>query len=163
MQELAKYDDYLFLMAYDEHNSTSQPGAISSQRWVEKATDWAAKNVPNDKIVLGLAAYGYDWTEGKPVGSTVSFDQIIATAQNAEAKIAFNDDTYNLNFSYEDNTNGTLHHVFFPDAATTFNIMRFGSEYHLAGFGLWRLGTEDKRIWRFYGKDMAWEMPQNYL
>lgn len=157
MQELAKYDDYLFLMAYDEHNSTSQPGAISSQRWVEKATDWAAKNVPNDKIVLGLAAYGYDWTEGKPVGSTVSFDQIIATAQNAEAKIAFNDDTYNLNFSYQDNTNGTLHHVFFPDAATTFNIMRFGSEYHLAGFGLWRLGTEDKRIWRFYGKDMAWE------
>ncbi|MBF1498799.1 glycosyltransferase [Prevotella pallens] len=157
MQELAKYDDYLFLMAYDEHNSTSQPGAISSQRWVEKATDWAAKNVPNDKIVLGLAAYGYDWTEGKPVGSTVSFDQIIATAQNAEAKIAFNDDTYNLNFSYEDNTNGTLHHVFFPDASTTFNIMRFGSEYHLAGFGLWRLGTEDKRIWRFYGKDMAWE------
>nr|WP_311148053.1 glycosyltransferase [Prevotella pallens] len=157
MQELAKYDDYLFLMAYDEHNSTSQPGAISSQRWVEKATDWAAKNVPNDKIVLGLAAYGYDWTEGKPVGSTVSFDQIIATAQNAEAKIAFNDDTYNLNFSYQDNTNGTLHHVFFPDAATTFNIMRFGSEYHLAGFGLWRLGTEDKRIWRFYGKDMGWE------
>ena len=157
MQELAKYDDYLFLMAYDEHNSTSQPGAISSQRWVEKATDWAAKNVPNDKIVLGLAAYGYDWTEGKPVGSTVSFDQIIATAQNAEAKIAFNDDTYNLNFSYEDDTNGTLHHVFFPDAATTFNIMRFGSEYHLAGFGLWRLGTEDKRIWNFYGKDMGWE------
>ncbi len=157
MQELAKYDDYLFLMAYDEHNSTSQPGAISSQRWVEKATDWAAKNVPNDKIVLGLAAYGYDWTEGKPVGSTVSFDQIIATAQNAEAKIAFNDDTYNLNFSYQDNTNGTLHHVFFPDAATTFNIMRFGSEYHLAGFGLWRLGTEDKRIWNFYGKDMGWE------
>lgn len=157
MQELAKYNDYLFLMAYDEHNSTSQPGAISSQRWVEKATDWAAKNVPNDKIVLGLAAYGYDWTEGKPVGSTVSFDQIIATAQNAEAKIAFNDDTYNLNFSYQDNTNGTLHHVFFPDAATTFNIMRFGSEYHLAGFGLWRLGTEDKRIWRFYGKDMGWE------
>ena len=35
--------------------------------------------------------------------------------------------------------------------------MRFGSEYHLAGFGLWRLGTEDNRIWRFYGKDMSWE------
>ena len=157
VQELAKYDDYLFLMAYDEHNSTSQPGAVSSQRWVEKATDWAAKNVPNDKIVLGLAAYGYDWTEGKTVGTAVSFDQIIATAQNAGAKIAFNDDTYNLDFSYKDEGNGTLHHVFFPDAATTFNIMRFGTQYHMAGFGLWRLGTEDKRIWRFYGKDMAWE------
>ncbi|WP_455102317.1 glycosyltransferase [Prevotella nigrescens] len=157
VQELAKYDDYLFLMAYDEHNSTSQPGAVSSQRWVEKATDWAAKNVPNDKIVLGLAAYGYDWTEGKNVGTAVSFDQIIATAQNAGAKIAFNDDTYNLDFSYKDEGNGTLHHVFFPDAATTFNIMRFGTQYHMAGFGLWRLGTEDKRIWRFYGKDMAWE------
>jgi len=25
---LARYNDYLFLMAYDEHNSESQPGAI---------------------------------------------------------------------------------------------------------------------------------------
>ena len=156
MQELAKYNDYLFLMAYDEHNIESQPGAVSSQRWVEKATDWAAKNVPNDKIVLGMATYGYDWANGEG-GTTVSFDQTMAIAQDADAKVKFDDDTYNVNFSYQNTDDKKVHHVFFTDAATTFNIMRFGAEYHLAGFGLWRLGTEDNRIWRFYGKDMSWE------
>lgn len=157
MPELAKYDDYLFLMAYDEHNAASRPGPVCSQRWVEKATDWAARNVPNDKIVLGLAAYGYDWVQGKKGGTAVSFDQMMASAQNAGAAVSFNDDTYNLNFSYKNEDDGSLHRVFFPDAATAFNIMRFGAEYHVAGYAVWRLGTEDKRIWRFYGKDMSWE------
>ena len=157
MPELAEYDDYLFLMAYDEHNAASRPGPVCSQRWVEKATDWAARNVPNDKIVLGLAAYGYDWVQGKKGGTAVSFDQMMASAQNAGAAVSFNDDTYNLNFSYKNEDDGSLHQVFFPDAATAFNIMRFGAEYHVAGYAVWRLGTEDKRIWRFYGKDMSWE------
>lgn len=157
MPELAKYDDYLFLMAYDEHNAASRPGPVCSQRWVEKATDWAARNVPNDKIVLGLAAYGYDWVQGKKGGTAVSFDQMMASAQNAGAAVSFNDDTYNLKFSYKNEDDGSLHQVFFPDAATAFNIMRFGAEYHVAGYAVWRLGTEDKRIWRFYGKDMSWE------
>ena len=107
--------------------------------------------------MLGLAAYGYDWVQGKKGGAAVSFDQMMASAQNAGAAVSFNDDTYNLNFSYKNEDDGSLHRVFFPDAATAFNIMRFGAEYHVAGYAVWRLGTEDKRIWRFYGKDMSWE------
>ena len=103
-----------------------------------------------------MATYGYNWAQGQG-GTTMSFDQTMATALNAGAKVNFNDDTYNLNFSYQDEDDGTLHQVFFPDAVTTFNIMRFGATYHLAGFGLWRLGTEDRRIWKYYGKDLSWE------
>ena len=160
VQQLARYNDYLFLMAYDEHNSTSQPGDIASQHWVERATDWAAKNIPNDKLVLGLAAYGYDWPQGDE-GQTVSYDQTIASALDAGAKIQFDDDSYNLSFSYVDDDN-QLHHVFFDDAATLFNLMRFGVTYHLAGFGLWRLGTEDHRLWNFYGRDLAWEQVKRW-
>ncbi len=155
VQSLARYNDYLFLMAYDEHNSESKPGDIASQHWVERATDWAAKNIPNDKLVLGLAAYGYDWPDGDK-GSTMSFDQTMASALDAGTTIRFNDDSYNLSFSYYDDEN-QLHHVYFTDAATLFNVMRFGITYHLAGFGVWRLGTEDHRLWNFYGKDLAWE------
>ena len=35
--------------------------------------------------------------------------------------------------------------------------MRFGSEYPLAGTALWRLGSEDARIWHYYNKDLALE------
>jgi hypothetical protein len=160
VEPLARYNDYLFLMAYDEHNSESQPGAIASQHWVERATDWAAKNIPNDKLVLGLAAYGYDWAQGDK-GQTVSYDQTIASALDAGAQILFDDDSYNLSFSYDDD-DGLLHQVHFTDAATLYNIMRFGVTYHLAGFGLWRLGTEDHRLWNFYGKDLAWEQVKRW-
>lgn len=52
--------------------------------------------------------------------------------------------------------------MYFTDAATIFNNMRFGATYHLAGFALWRLGTDDSRIWHFYGKDMAWEQVKRW-
>ena len=85
-----------------------------------------------------MATYGYDWANGEG-GTTVSFDQTMAIAQDADAKVKFDDDTYNVNFSYQNTDDGKIHQVFFTDAATTFNIMRFGAEYHLAGYGLWRL------------------------
>lgn len=80
---------------------------------------------------------------------------------NAGAPIDFNEDSYNLNFSYIDDNN-KLHQVYLTDAATSYNIMRFGAEYHLAGFSVWRLGTEDSRIWNFYGKDMSYENTSNW-
>ena len=38
-KELARYNDYLVLMAYDEHNSESMPGPISNQKWIEAAVE----------------------------------------------------------------------------------------------------------------------------
>lgn len=112
MPQLVRYNDYLFLMAYDEHNATSQPGDIASQHWMERATDWAARNIPNDKLVLALAAYGYDWSKSDG-GNTVSFDQAIATAYDTGTRVNFDDDTYNLSYSYYDDNNefasGVLH------------------------------------------------------
>lgn len=157
---LANYDDYLFLMAYDEHNAQSTPGSICSQQWVEKAMDEAARAIPSNKIVLGLAAYGYDWTPGDG-GTTVSFDQAMASASDAGSDINYDEDTYNLNFSYEDDDNH-LHQVYFTDAATLFNMMRFGCEYPVAGFGLWRLGTEDERFWKFYDRNMTRAQTEHY-
>ena len=158
---LAKYCDYLFLMAYDEHNSTSAPGPVSSQQWIEKATDWAAHSIPNNKIVLAMAAYGYDWS-GKDDCESISFNQLMATALDAGAKVHFDDNTYNIDMAYQDENTGLLHRIYSTDAATMFNTMRFGAEYHLAGYSVWRLGTEDNRLWNFYGKDMSWESVSSF-
>jgi poly-beta-1,6 N-acetyl-D-glucosamine synthase len=45
--------------------------------------------------------------------------------------------------------------VFFTDAATNFNVMRFADEYGLAGTAIWRLGAEDERLWSFYNRDLS--------
>ncbi|MBP7359457.1 MAG: glycosyltransferase [Prevotella sp.] len=153
VKDLAKYDDYLFVMAYDEHASDGTAGPISSQKWIEAVVDDLAKDVPSEKIVLGLAAYGYDWTAKGDNNQNVSYNEALSIASDTEADISFDEDTYNLNFAYADDDQ-TVHQVYFTDAATTFNVMRFGAEYGMAGYGLWRLGSEDDRIWQFYNKDM---------
>ncbi|MES1159371.1 MAG: polysaccharide deacetylase family protein, partial [Bacteroidota bacterium] len=65
----------------------------------------------------------------------------------------FDNDSYNLQYQYEDEDN-VKHQVQFTDAATIFNALRFATEYGLAGTAVWRLGDEDPRVWYFYDQDM---------
>jgi len=138
-------------MAYDEHSPDTKPGPISSQRWIEAAVDMVANSVPSNKIVLGLAAYGYDW--GTNGAETITYQEALTTARESEGEVEFDEDTYNLSFDYYDGKD-SLHHVYFTDAATNFNSLRFVTEYGLAGSAIWRLGSEDRRLWDFYNKPM---------
>jgi hypothetical protein len=108
-----------------------------------------AKTSPQQNI-LGLGAYGYDWSTNKDENTSVTYMQAITKANASKAKINFDDNTFNLNYSYTDSKNNT-HTVFFNDAASIFNTMRF-FRISIAGTALWRLGSEDSRIWNFYDK-----------
>jgi cellulose synthase/poly-beta-1,6-N-acetylglucosamine synthase-like glycosyltransferase/spore germination protein YaaH/peptidoglycan/xylan/chitin deacetylase (PgdA/CDA1 family) len=146
-EALSNYNDYLFLMAYDEHTEDTKPGPVSSQRWIEAAVDRVAKKIPSKKIVLNIAGYGYDWS--KDTVETLSYQEALTRARDNDAEIDFDNDTYNCKFSYTDDNN-VVHQVHFTDAATNFNTLRFATEYGLAGTALWRLGNEDSRLWSFY-------------
>jgi cellulose synthase/poly-beta-1,6-N-acetylglucosamine synthase-like glycosyltransferase/peptidoglycan/xylan/chitin deacetylase (PgdA/CDA1 family) len=150
---LARYNDYLVLMAYDQHYSISDPGPISSQRWIEKTLDETAKEIPSEKIILGLAAYGYDWPHGDEADA-ITYQKALATANIYKQKINFDNDTYNSSYQYKDD-DGLLHDVYFTDAVTNFNVIRFADEYGAAGTALWRLGAEDERLWTFYNRDLS--------
>ncbi|MBE7171923.1 MAG: glycosyltransferase [Williamsia sp.] len=159
-KELSKYNDYIFLMAYDQFSDQTAPGPICDQHWIEAAVDEAARKIPASKIILDLAAYGYDWPKGSE-GESVTYQKALQIARDEEGTIAFNNDTYNLGFTYTDD-NKVPHTVYFTDAATSFNTMRFATEYGLAGVGLWRLGSEDSRIWEFYNEDMRKQALQQF-
>jgi cellulose synthase/poly-beta-1,6-N-acetylglucosamine synthase-like glycosyltransferase/spore germination protein YaaH/peptidoglycan/xylan/chitin deacetylase (PgdA/CDA1 family) len=160
--ELAKYNDYIFLMAYDEFSNGTAPGPIADQKWIEAAVDAAAKKLPSKKIILGLGAYGYDWPKGdSALDVPLTYQQALLTAKESEGKIDFDNDSYNLHYVYYDD-NDIEHDVYFTDAATIFNTMRFATEYGLAGVGLWRLGSEDSRMWDFYNLDMRKDAIKNF-
>lgn len=152
-KELDKYNDYLFLMAYDEYNSGSVPGPVSSQKWIQAALDEAVKQIDPDKLILAIAGYGYDWGKGSK-GSDVTYAEALSIASESDAKVIFDTISYNLTYQYDDES-GNPHTVYFTDAATNFNTMRFASEYELGGVALWRLGSADSRLWAFYNKDLG--------
>jgi poly-beta-1,6 N-acetyl-D-glucosamine synthase len=151
--ELAKYNDFLFLMGYDQYNATSEPGPVAAQYWVEAALDELCKKVPSDKVVLCIAAHGYDWQTGHQ-GADVTYQEAITTALESEGKVKFDNHTYNLNYNYYDE-NDILHNVSFTDAATAFNAMRAAADFETSGVALWYLGAEDRRLWQFYNHDLT--------
>ena len=153
VSELAKFNDFLFLMGYDQYNSSSEPGPVAAQYWVEAALDELCKKVPSDKVVLCIAAHGYDWQSGR-IGTDVTYQEAITTALESEGKVIFDNKSYNLSYNYYDE-NDKLHNVFFADAATDFNAMRTAADFETSGVAIWYLGSEDRRLWEFYNHDLS--------
>ncbi|PWT77074.1 MAG: glycosyl transferase family 2 [Bacteroidetes bacterium] len=164
-KELSKYNDYVFVMAYDQYSESTIPGPICHQKWIEGAVDNVVQKIPIKKIILAVAGYGYDWKvddNGKPVSAkTISYQDALVTARSYDGKIDFDNDSYNLHFTYDDDTGGS-HQVHLTDAATTFNSLRFAAEYGLSGVSLWRMGSEDSRLWDFYDHDMSKDSVRNF-
>ena len=150
---LSKYNDLIFVMGYDQHNSSSRPGPIAAQEWVEAALDDVCKKIPSEKVVLCIAAYGYDWPQGSK-GDDVTYQEAVSTALESEGKVHYDDNTFNLDYTYFDD-NDIKHQVYFVDAATAFNAIRAAEDFEVAGVALWRLGSEDTRIWSFYNQDLS--------
>ena len=151
--KIQHYNDFLFIMAIDQHNDNSNAGDISNKRWVEEILDNVCSKIPSEKIILTVAGGGYDWPEnstGKPVG----YQQAISTAQENQSKITFDPGSANLHFTYYD-LDSLEHTIYFTDAATNFNIIRMADDWDTGGVALWRLGSEDPRMWSFFQKNLS--------
>lgn len=155
LKQLSKRNDFIFLMAYDQHNAPALPGPVAGQKWVEEAMNEALKDIPAQKLILCVPTYGYDWPENC-MGTPMSYQKAITKASQMGAKIDFDNNNYNLNYRYVDENN-IPHKVFFTDAATNFNAIRASEDFGTAGVALWRLGSEDSRVWEFYARDLSFE------
>ena len=95
--QIASVADEIRVMAYDHAWEESPPGSVAPTPWVQQVLNYAVRSVPPNKLMLGIAAYGYDWADGRgsPIGATsaaalaaqhratVSWDQTSASACSA--------------------------------------------------------------------------------
>ncbi len=146
--------DYVCLMAYDEHFSTSAPGPVAPYPWIEYVLEQTCKQIPSEQVILGVAGYGYDWTPGAE-GVDITYQQAMVRANRRSATpVRFDNQTYSLSFRYADDR-GRAHSVWFNDAASAYNVLRASADYETAGVALWRLGSEDPRTWTYFGRDLS--------
>src|SRR5271169_3458686 len=76
----ASQADAIILMNYDFHWPSSAPGPVVAQDWFVRNINNILKIVPPEKIVMGIANYGYDWPaksklDPNPVAQAVTFQQ----------------------------------------------------------------------------------------
>ena len=150
-KSIAEHSDAIILMNYDQHWQTSAPGPIAAQDWFVRNIQNIAKIVPPNKIVMGIANYGYDWpaktkSDPHPVASPVTFQEGITTADESGADIDFDSDSLNLDYSYADE-DGVAHTVWMLDGLTAYNELRASERAGVQGTALFRLGEEDPSIW----------------
>jgi peptidoglycan/xylan/chitin deacetylase (PgdA/CDA1 family)/spore germination protein YaaH len=144
LADYARISDKLFLMLYDEHWSSGDPGPIASQGWFVRRLQEAVRQVGADKAIATVANYGYDWTAGKPA-EALTVEEAWLAARDSAAPILFDPASGNPHFDYEEND--TTHHVWLLDAASGWNQLRAAHIEGVAGIALWRLGSEDPGLW----------------
>jgi cellulose synthase/poly-beta-1,6-N-acetylglucosamine synthase-like glycosyltransferase/peptidoglycan/xylan/chitin deacetylase (PgdA/CDA1 family) len=152
---LSNLADGLILMNYDQHYPGGAPGAIAGQDWFTQNLTKALKVIPREKIICAIGNYGYDWTtakNGKPgMGGVhnVSVQEAWLEARDSEADVEFDSDMLNPHFNYLDGDNNR-HDVWYLDGVTALNQMRAARSLGISTFALWRLGSEDRALWKIW-------------
>ena len=156
MKAYAAAADHVILMNYDEHAPATAAGPIASQAWFVRQMNAALTQMPADKLIVGIANYGYNWTApGK--ADPISIEEAWLIAHDSEATVTFDKASGNQSFAYEEN--GTEHTVWMADATTAWNQLRAANIKGVAGVALWRLGSEDSNFWAALGAAHSGKIP----
>lgn len=149
--------DRLMLMTYDEHGWASDTGGpIASAGWAERVVEYAVREVPPHKILLGIPAYGFRWTEGNKKPVYLDYAAAMGPIWRGEAVLGWDARGQVPMYQYG-GSNGTMHKVWFEDAASSSWKLDTMQRYQLRGFALWRAGMEDPDLWRVVAQKMRAE------
>lgn len=149
--------DFVVLMAYDEHWAGKTPGSIAGQAWFEQTLEKRMKELDPEQTIVAIGSYGYDWSHGNNA-EALTFQDAMDRAADAQADIAFDPDTQNPHFSYDED-DGSTHQVWFLDGVTAYNQIHAADEYKPYGYALWRLGSEDPSVWSVFGRPYGASAP----
>lgn len=149
--------DFVVLMAYDEHWAGKTPGSIAGQQWFEQTLEKRMKELDPEQTIVAIGNYGYDWSHGNNA-EALTFQDAMDRASDAQADIAFDPDTQNPHFSYNED-DGSTHQVWFLDGVTAYNQIHAADEYKPYGYALWRLGSEDPSVWSVFGRPYGASAP----
>ena len=62
---------------------------------------WTAGKIDPSKIILGIGGFGYDWSDVQgDTTKTYTYNDAINKAKALNAKIIYDNDSYNLHYSY---------------------------------------------------------------
>jgi LysM repeat protein/D-Tyr-tRNAtyr deacylase len=170
---LAKYADYLMIMAYDESYQGGDPGPVAGLPWVERSIQYAInQGVPRDKIVIGLAHYGRYWTEGMAVGglgiSNTAVDQMIKRyngtvefdekSQSPKATITIREGDPATVVSGRTLAPGT-YTIWFENEESMRQKLALVSKYNIRGVGTWSLGQGNLEVFNSYATTLPTTVP----
>lgn len=116
-KNIGKYSDKVIIMTYDYHWSGGESGSIAPIDWVQKVVDYTIQVIPKEKIVLGIAAYAYDWPSNGASAKSYSLTTTYNIAAQYGAVIRW-DSTSKSPYYYYTDSQGIYHTVWFENSTS---------------------------------------------
>lgn len=138
-EKLGSIADYIMIMTYDEHYKSSNAGSIASIEWVKSVLNYAGDKIPTEKIILGLALYGYDWVDN--LGQAIPVKKVLKLANEKGVVPQWDNESKTPYFSYM--SQNKYHEVWYEDENSLKIKLELVKEYNLGGIAFWRLGLEE--------------------
>ena len=141
--------DKVIIMTYEWGYTYGEPMAVAPIDKVRQVLDYAVMEMPPEKILMGMANYGYSWTLPYKKGTAarpLSLSEIPQTAYSQYADIRFDDTAQSPFFRYYDSA-GTEHIAWFEDPRSIEAKMKLVSEYGLGGVSYWNINTLYRPNW----------------
>ena len=153
IKKLGAINDHVIMMLYDEHQRPEAPGSVASQSWYVAHAEAAIKLLPPRSAILGIGAYGYDWSDatGRTLVTNQTFQDIMKLAGPRTGAVHMDRASLTPFLSWTD-ADSSDHLTWFLDATTAWNQIRAGARLGAGGHAIWRLGSEDPSLWNVLSK-----------
>lgn len=150
--EVGKVVDYIMVMGYDEHWSTSpKSGSVASIGWVEQGIRNTLEEVPAEKVILGIPYYTRLWTEEEIEGEiSVSSKAYGMSKGESILKEAGVEPQWleEIGQFYGDYTRGNItYKIWLEEENSIEEKLKLIKKYDLAGIAGWKRGLEKDEIW----------------
>lgn len=149
-QEQAKAADYIVIMGYDEHTSSSEEaGPVASISYVKQGIEDTLAEVSKDQVINAVPFYTRGWTEvfgnSVPQSETLGMDEADQFVEEHGIELSFDSDVGENCGTAE--TDDARYSIWLEDEQALEEKMKLIQEYDLAGCAAWRLGYERSSVW----------------
>jgi spore germination protein YaaH len=93
--------DLITIMTYDYRGAWSGPGPVAPYDWVEQVLAFTTSQIPAEKVLLGLAFYGYDWNTTSGGVRALGYGPAARLAERYQVPITLDPDTQSATFRYQ--------------------------------------------------------------
>lgn len=146
---IANNCDYVMLMAYDQHwSSSDKAGSVAEYKWVEGNINNLLRQIPGDKFILCVPLYTRVWSidkNNKVSSQSIGMKEVQNIISSKNLKSTFDDVAKQNYVEYED---GNLtKKIWIEDEYSLSHKASLINKYNLAGIASWRKGFETPYIW----------------
>ena len=147
--QLGENADFVFLMTYEWGYTYGPPLAVAPLDKVRQVVEYAVSRIPEEKLIMGIPNYGYDWPvpyeRGLTRARTIGNVEAVSLAVENGAQIEYAEVSQAPWFSYQ--RAGMEHVVWFEDVRSITAKVELAREFGLAGVWYWNLMRPFRANW----------------